>query len=628
MKFEISLLGNIWEVSYITDFISTEIIEDICSNREVALDVETCNKKFDGQEYGLDFILGTIRLLQLATKNKVYIFDFLYLDQIEINKLKQIFKEIKVIITHHGQFDTKFCWSSLLPIDDCGIIFDTELAIRLIENPVEKPDIGHYSLKESSNRYLNIEVDKSEQKSDWSVKQLSENQLRYAALDPIYTKLLYYKLKTILIELYLAVVSKIEFRALPAIASIEYHGIHLNLDIWNKLIPKYEATVKEYETNVLKTLDHVYVQKTFDDLSLYNINIDSPSQLLPKLQQLGLEAESVGKKVLGLLDKVKFPIIYDVIRYKEAKKKLTGFITTLPTHIHPSTNRIHPNYNILGTYTGRTSCNNPNLLNIPRQEEFREAFTGQYGNYIIDADYSSMEPKICAELANVRKLIQAFLEGKEPYVYVASRLYSTSYEHIFDLQQTDPKEYKNKRQNGKVSLLGLQYGQSALGLKDYAKSVFYVDLSTDEAYLLRDRFFEEFPEYLPYHQQMYRLAKKQGYLTSYSGRRINGIDQQKNCFTIAANCRVQAGNADAMKLALGNMFYELKAKGIHPTTNSSIKLIGSIYDECLLESEDSYKEEACSILERNLVDAAKQYVKIIPVEAEAFYGESWAKAKK
>lgn len=502
------------------------------------------------------------------------------------------------------------------------------MATRLIENPVEKPDKGYYSLKEVAARYLGVEVDKTEQKSDWSIKELSESQLTYAALDVSYTRNLYYKLKPILYDLNLSRVAKIEFKALPAIASIEYNGIFLNLDIWNKLIPKYEATVKEYETNVLKTLDHIYVQKTFNDIERYNINIDSPAQLLPKLQELGLDAESVGKKVLGLLDKIKFPIIYDVIRYKEAKKKLTGFITNLPTYIHPTTNRIHPNYNILGTYTGRTSCTAPNLLNIPRQEEFREAFTGQGNTVIIDADYSSMEPKICAELAGVKKLTQAFLEGKEPYVYVASRLYSTSYEDVFNLQNTQPKEYKNKRQNGKVSLLGLQYGQSALGLKDYAKSVFYVDLTEEEAYKLRDRFFEEFPEYLIYHQQMYRLAKRQGYLTSYSGRRINGINKQKNCFTIAANCRVQAGNADAMKMALGNMFYELKSKGIHPLATNKILTVGSIYDEVLLQADYNYKEEACEILERNLVSAAKEYLKIIPVEAEAFYGESWATAKK
>lgn len=613
---------------YFRNEIPVEVIEDICTSREVVLDVETCNKDFDGQEFGLDFLRGTIRLLQLATKENVYIFDYLYLDNVEKQKLNKVFKYIKVIITHHGQFDIKFCWSCGIPVDDCEIIFDTELATRLIENPIEKPDPGHYSLKETAARYLNIEVDKIEQKSDWSIKELSESQLTYAALDVINTKNLYHRLKPILYELSLNTVAKLEFRALPAIANIEYNGIFLNLDIWNKLIPKYETTVKEYETTVLNTLDYVYVQKTFDDLERFNINIDSPAQLLPKLQELGLEAESVGKKVIGLLDKVKFPIIYDVIRYKEAKKKLTGFITKLPTHINPVDNRIHPNYNILGTYTGRTSCNNPNLLNIPRQEEFREAFTGQNNTVIVDADYSSMEPKICAELAGVKKLTQAFLDGKEPYVYVASRLYSTDYDTIFNLQTTAPKEYKNKRQNGKVSLLGLQYGQSALGLKDYAKSVFYVDLTEEEVYEIRDRFFDEFPEYNTYHQQMYRLAKRQGYLTSYSGRRINGIAERKNCFTIAANCRVQAGNADAMKMALGNMFYELKDKGIHPLASNTILPIGSIYDEVLLQATHEQKEEACEILERNLVVAAKEYVKVIPVDAEAFYGESWATAKK
>ena len=613
---------------YFRDEIPVEVIEDLCSNREVVLDVETCNKEFDGQEHGLDFLQGTIRLLQLATKNNVYIFDYLYLDNVEKQKLNKVFKYIKVIITHHGQFDIKFCWSCGIPIDDCEIIFDTELATRLIENPVEKPEPGHYSLKQVSARYLNIEVDKTEQKSDWSIRELSESQLTYAASDVINTRQLYYRLKPILNQLSLNTVAKIEFRALPAIANIEYNGIFLNLDIWNKLIPKYESTVKEYQTTVLKTLDHVYVQKTFDELELFNINIDSPSQLLPKLQELGLEAESVGKKVIGLLDKIKFPIIYDVIRYKEAKKKLTGFITNLPTYINPITGRIHPNYNILGAYTGRTSCTKPNLLNIPRQEEFREAFTGQGDTVIVDADYSSMEPKICAELAGVKQLTQAFLDGKEPYVYVASRLYSTDYETIANLQKTNPKEYKNKRQNGKVSLLGLQYGQGALGLKDYAKSVFYVDLTEQEAFTIRDRFFEEFPEYTVYHKQMYNLAKKQGYLTSYSGRRINGIDQRKNCFTIAANCRVQAGNADSMKIALGNMFYELKAKGIHPLNSRSIQPIGSIYDEVLLQSTHAKKEEACEILERNLVIAAKEYVKVIPVDAEAFYGDSWATAKK
>jgi len=612
---------------YFRDTIPSSVIEDLSNSRELVLDVETCNKEFNGQEYGLDFFLGTIRLLQLSTKDSVYIFDYLYLDNVEKQKINKIFKHIKVVITHHGQFDIKFCWSNGIPVDDCEIFFDTEVATRLIENPVEKPGKGHYTLKETASRYLEIQVDKSEQKSDWSIKELSDSQLTYAALDVIYTRKLYDRLKPILYTLNLNVVAKIEFRALVAIAAIEYNGIYLNLDIWNKLIPKYEKTVKEYENKVYTSLDHVYVQKTFDDLDVYNINIDSPTQLLPKLKELGLDTESVGKKVLGLLDKVQFPIIYDVIRYKEAKKKLTGFINNLPNYVHPTTNRIHPNYNLLGTYTGRTSCTSPNLLNIPRNEEFREAFTAQDNGVIIDADYSSMEPKICAELAGVKNLIQAFLEGKEPYVYVASKLYATSYEDVFSLKTTNPKEYKNKRQNGKVSLLGLQYGQGVLGLKDYAKSVFYVDLSLEEANTFRNRFFEDFPEYTNYHRDMYRQAKELGYLTSYSGRRINGINLRDNCFTIAANCRVQAGNADAMKMALGDMFYELKTNGIHPLLSHSIQTVGSIYDEVLLEADENNKEKACEILERNLVNAAKKYLKVIPVEADACYGNSWATAK-
>ena len=108
---------------YFRDEIPVEVIEDICTNREVVLDVETCNKEFDGQDYGLDFLQGTIRLLQLATKNNVYIFDYLYLDNVEKQKLNKVFKYIKVIITHHGQFDIKFCWSCGIPVDDCEIIF-------------------------------------------------------------------------------------------------------------------------------------------------------------------------------------------------------------------------------------------------------------------------------------------------------------------------------------------------------------------------------------------------------------------------------------------------------------------------------------------------------------------------
>ena len=194
------------------------------------------------------------------------------------------------------------------------------------------------------------------------------------------------------------------------------------------------------------------------------------------------------------------------------------------------------------------------------------------------------------------------------------------------MKKSDKYEYSRIRQYGKVFQLGKQYGMGIDKTIDSAKD-YNVQLTLEESKRYHYLFFKIYPEYKKYHADIHKRALKQDYLCSLSGRRLRGFNEILNSFTTATNFRVQATNSDALKLALGTLFYRLKEAGYHPTKDQSIQIISCIHDEIILFCKESISKYTSSLLEDTMVKAAKHFIPNMPIDAEAGIGDSWSEAK-
>lgn len=324
---------------------------------------------YDSETEGLDCHTDKTSLIQIATEDIAYLFDCytLPLDYLAI-KINEVITN-KVLILQNAKFDIKFGWKLGIDLSNAKWIFDTYLVAKVIENCVN--NTNEYGLDDICERYLNAKVDKTEQRSDWSIRPLTEKQLYYAAKDVLILHPLRNKLKQKIKETNTAEVLGIEFNALPGIASMEYFGIKLDTKRWSDLIPLYEQKIIEFERLVLQQLPNIYYQHTFNGDIKYSIKTSSAAaQLTPKLQELGIpdpEEEGLliqrsGKDKLKLLDLDKYTIVDDILEFRKYKKGLSSFIVPFTELVHPVTGNIHFTLWQLGTLSGRFSSSKPKKL--------------------------------------------------------------------------------------------------------------------------------------------------------------------------------------------------------------------------------------------------------------------------
>jgi DNA polymerase-1 len=610
---------------YIRNEIPVEVIEDICTSQIVACDCETTSKDLSrGMEFGLESHRGQIRLLQLATKSNCYIFDWLLLAETEKIKIRKCFKCISILIGFNFKFDTKFLFYADIDPSDCGIIFDCMIAAQSIEKGLETHEDGEFTLKSITKRYLDIDLSKEEQLSDWSQIELTDDQLEYAALDVIILHRLREVQKALLVEKALGKSFKNDVNSIVPTAAIEHNGMCLDVDYLHSLLPKYELKLKESGTELYKRFNEVYYQNSFIDEVIYNFSITSNTQLLYKLQELGIPdpeeegllIQSCGKNKLKLLDELEFPVVDDLLDYRNSAKRLSTYIIPLPDHINPVTKRIHTNLSINSTSTGRFSSRNVNLQNQPRDSEFRNSFIAPEGMLMISADLSAIEVKVMAELSKDKKLIEFYNKGLD--VYVATVCFINNIE-IEDYYKLDKKIQKDLRQKGKVYVLGLQYSMQWRKLQKYAKQAYGVLLTLLQAKESREKFFQLYSGIASYHEYAREFPKRTGYMEALDGRKKFG----EAGYTESTNWPDQATSASIVKLAMYNFYMKLKEKGYSPILDNSVQFCCTVHDQLDTYAREDIAEEIRDLKHKCLVEAGSEYVKVVPITAEAGIGKRW-----
>ena len=438
--------------------------------------------------------------------------------------------------------------------------------------------------------------------------------LTYAAEDAEITLRLHHILKPRLArEKMVRVYETIERPLIPIIAQMELEGI--------KVDPK---TLLAMSDDFGKKL--VALEQEIHDLAGRPFNVASPKQVGEVLfDEMGLQG---GKKTktgvhstsVDILEKLALEghdIVQKILDHRGLSKLKSTYTDALQNEINPATGRVHTSYHMTGTSTGRLSSSDPNLQNIPiRSEEgrkIREAFVAEDGHVLVSVDYSQVELRLAAEMADVAALKQAFTDNVDIHSLTASRVFDVP------LDQVTP----DIRRQAKAVNFGIIYGISGFGL---AKQL---GCPVGEAAEFIKRYLARFHEIESFMENTKEEAKRDGYVKTLYGRKcfIPGI-QDNNAMRVrgaerqAINAPLQGTAADIMKIAMAHMPKALKEAGL------SAKMLLQVHDELIFEVPDAEIDKTLALVRETMENSFKiNGINIsVPLDAEGGQGHNWAQA--
>lgn len=279
------------------------------------------------------------------------------------------------------------------------------------------------------------------------------------------------------------------------------------------------------------------------------------------------------------------------------------------------------------------------MQQLPRDSEFRECFEGQDDYLLVDADYSQIEVRIAAELSKERRLIEIYHKEQaiiDQYSYDLKLaedqrknydVYASTARLLNNLTELQylalPKEkQKLLRQQAKAVVLGFIFAMGAKKFKNYAKFTYNVSFTYEAARKYRYKFFNTYTSLQAWHETNVKYAETYGEIRNKNGR----VRYGEIGYNEAINYPVQSLSADITKTALGNLYFDLKSKGYSPTQSRDIKMIATVHDQIVLEAKPHLAEFSKEMLSSTMISAAKEYITLLPVQADSNIGKNWAES--
>ena len=576
-------------------------IETLTSQPVVGLDTETTD---------LDPYTSRLRLIQLATPDRVYLIDFDRFSEGDTRKsealepLRRLLAAPRPIkIAHNAKFDAKFIKHNLGV--DLGGLFDTLLASQLVgAGDIEE----RHGLETVAGRYLNELVDKSERLSNWNF-ELSEAQLEYAARDAAILLPLREKLIERLRSESLIKCAQLEFECVMPVVDLELAGIFMHKDRWLEQLGIVEKRREELAEQLQSVLAEESSQGSlFGGPQRDDINLYSQQQLTKALNRLGIPVpESTRNWKLQPLA-AQYPVIATLLEYRTVQKALTSYGTNMIEMINPVTHRLHADFRQIGAPTGRFACTNPNIQQVPHAVEYRRCFSGHpAGRKLIIADYSQIELRILAEFSGDRGFADAFNSGADLHRVTASQVFNTGLDQVS----------KEQRDFAKRLNFGVVYG---IGAQRFA---LMTGLSTSEAENVLRRYFGTYRELDSYLREAANRAVSERQARTASGRlvrfRYDENDRQQVSMTQrnGKNTPIQGTSADILKRALRLLKDDL--------SNTNAKIVNIIHDEIVVEADADEAQAIAARVERIMCEAGQEYLKTVPVKVETEIADEWVK---
>jgi DNA polymerase I-like protein with 3'-5' exonuclease and polymerase domains len=576
-------------------------IEILATQPVVGLDTETTE---------LDPYTSRLRLIQLATTDRVYIVDFDHFANGDSTKsealapLRRLLEAPRPIkIAHNAKFDAKFIKHNLGI--DLGGLFDTLLASQLVgAGDIEE----RHGLETVASRYLNEAVDKSERLSNWNF-ELSEAQLEYAARDAAILLPLREKLIERLKSESLVKVAQLEFECVMPVVDIELAGFYMHKERWLEQLSIVEKRRVELAEQLQEVLAVESSQGSlFGGPQREDINLDSQQQLTKALTRLGIPVpESTRNWKLEPL-RAEYPIIGTLLEYRTVQKALTSYGENMIQMINRVTGRLHADFRQIGAPTGRFACTNPNIQQVPHSVEYRRCFSGYpAGRKLIIADYSQIELRILAEFSGDRGFIEAFNSGADLHRVTAAQVFNASLDQVT----------KEQRDFAKRLNFGVVYG---IGAQRFAMMT---GLTVPDAENVLRRYFTTYRQLDTYLRDAADRAVRERQARTASGRlvrfRYDENDRQQISMTQrnGKNTPIQGTSADILKRALRMLKEELR--------ETKAKVVNIIHDEIVVEADTNEAQDIAEKVERVMRVAGEEYLKTVPVKVETEIADEWIK---
>ena len=396
---------------------------------------------------------------------------------------------------------------------------------------------------------------------------------------------------------------------IPIVAQMERHGVKVDRDRLAHLSGQFAEAISALECEVW-------------GLCGQEFTIGSPKQLGDILfDKLGYKGGRKGKSgqystdqaVLEKLAGEGAQVAAKVLEWRQLSKLRSTYTETLQAAINPATGRVHTSYSLVGAQTGRLSSTEPNLQNIPIRTEIgrqiRDCFVAEPGNVLLSADYSQIELRLAAHMADVPSLKEAFANGEDIHARTAMEMFG-----VVD---------RDTRGRAKTINFAILYGISRWGLGGR------LGVEADEAQAMIDRYFERFPGIQRYIVHTLEQVRERGYSETLFGRktwfpRINSRNQaeRQGSERAAINAPIQGTSADIIKRAMVRMGPALDAAGLTGT-----RMLLQVHDELVFEVPESEVEAAKAVVRRVMESAADPAMPLsVPLGVEIGTGPNWGAA--
>jgi DNA polymerase I len=396
------------------------------------------------------------------------------------------------------------------------------------------------------------------------------------------------------------------------LARMERRGISIDRQVLSRLSGDFAQTAARVEAEI-------------QEIAGEPINVGSPKQLgdiifgkmgLPGGTKTKTGAWSTSAQVLDDLAEQGHEFPKKILEWRQVSKLKSTYTDALPTYVHPQTHRVHTTYALAATTTGRLSSNEPNLQNIPVRTEdgrkIRRAFVATPGHKLVSADYSQIELRLLAEIADIPVLKQAFRDGLDIHAMTASEMFGVP---IKDM----PGEV---RRRAKAINFGIIYGISAFGLANQ------LGIAREEASAYIKKYFERFPGIRAYMDETRDFCRSHGYVTTLFGRKCHYPDIKASNASIrsfneraAINARLQGTAADIIRRAMTRMEDALAEKKL------SAQMLLQVHDELIFEVPDNEVAATLPVVQHVMQDALFPAVALsVPLQVDARAANNWDEA--
>ncbi|MGB6254405.1 MAG: DNA polymerase I, partial [Bradyrhizobium sp.] len=377
-----------------------------------------------------------------------------------------------------------------------------------------------------------------------------------------------------------AVYELLERPLVAVLARMERRGISIDRQVLSRLSGEFAQTAARVEAEI-------------QEIAGEPVNVGSPKQIgdilfgkmaIPGGTKTKTGAWSTSAQILDELAEQGHDFPKKILEWRQVSKLKSTYTDALPTYVHPQTHRVHTTYALAATTTGRLSSNEPNLQNIPVRTEdgrkIRRAFIASAGHKLVSADYSQIELRLLAEIADIPVLKQAFRDGLDIHAMTASEMFGVPVKGM-------PGEV---RRRAKAINFGIIYGISAFGLANQ------LGIAREEASAYIKKYFERFPGIRAYMDSTRDFCRAHGYVETLFGRKCHYPDIKASNASVRAfneraaiNARLQGTAADVIRRAMVRMPAGLKEAGL------SARMLLQVHDELIFEAPEAEAEATCAV---------------------------------